>query len=243
MNKLLSNIEKNAIIGKVNSIRPKVILKLIEENFNEPVEMRLNVPSSEIGSLTTLEATMIISLLKLIKPSIIFEFGTFLGYSTSIFLKNSSKDCITYSIDLGDEIKDQYKSDNIDKNLVLNNDIVNDNFLRIVQSKKGPIYIKNETENKERLKLLYGDSLEISIDDLKLKEKVQFVFIDGGHTYNIVQSDTKKSFQMVNQGILVWHDYNSKIHGDVTKFVDELSKDNIIYHIENTMLAFCVISE
>ena len=37
--------------------------------------------------------------------------------------------------------------------------------------------------------------------------------------------------------IIVWHDYRSKIHEDVTKYIDELSKDKKIVYVQNTMLA------
>ena len=112
----------------------------------------------------------------------------------------------------------------------------------MVQSKSGPIYIKKEIDkNKNRLQLLHGDSTKLSVNDLSLNNIVNFVFIDGGHTYDIIKSDTEKSFQMVKNGIIIWHDYNSKIHGDVTTYLNELSKDKKIFHIENTMLAFHII--
>jgi hypothetical protein len=44
-------------------------------------------------------------------------------------------------------------------------------------------------------------------------------------------------------GIILWHDYESKIHGDVTDFVNNLSIKNTIYHVENTMIAFMLIGK
>jgi hypothetical protein len=223
-------------------IRPKIILQRLENSFKRPVEMKMNIPSSEIGSLTTIEATMLICLIKLIKPSKIFEFGTFLGYSTSLFLKNSNKKCVTISIDLGTQISYNELKNGINENDILKNDKTNDDYLRIVQSKSGPIYIKTDIERKNnRLILLNGDSREISLERLGIIGAVNFVFIDGGHTYDIVKSDTEKALKMVKKGIIVWHDYNSKIHGDVTSFVDQLSSSKKIFHIENTMLAFHIV--
>jgi hypothetical protein len=241
MNKFSKYLNSNYNLGDVNKIRPKVILKSVENLYKNPVEMKLCVPSSEIGSLTTLEASMLISILKIFKPKVVFEYGTFLGYSTSIFLKNTSKNCKVFSIDLGNELS-QYEISDVNVKEILQNDKVNDDYLRMVQSKSGPIYIKKEIDkNKNRLQLLHGDSTKLSVNDLSLNNIVNFVFIDGGHTYDIIKSDTEKSFQMVKNGIIIWHDYNSKIHGDVTTYLNELSKDKKIFHIENTMLAFHII--
>lgn len=233
---------ENSVAGRVLKIRPKAILKLIEKSYSKPVDMKLQIPSSEIGSLTTLEATMLISFIKIINPSFIFEFGTFLGYSTSIFLKNSDEKCNVYTIDLGEEIGNIDHSKKIDFESVLKNDEINDDYLRIMQSKKGPIFINDYIQTEDnRLKLLQGNSLDLSISEISLESKVNIVFIDGGHTLNIVKKDTENAFKMIKTGVIIWHDYNSQIHGDVTKFVDELAKEKVIYHIDNTMLAFHVL--
>lgn len=241
MNNLKLTLEANGKPGIVNKIRPKIILQQIENTISKPVEMKLNIPSSQIGSLTTLEATMMIALMKLTDPKAIFEFGTFLGYSTSLFLKNSNKKCTVYSIDLGEiEMKQEENTFNMDT--VLSNDIINDDFLRSIQSTKGAFYIKDDIDNKNpKLQLLFGDSTKFSVSEKNLKNAIEFIFIDGGHTFNIVQSDTNKAFEMVESGVILWHDYNSKIHSDVTDFVDSLAKERMIFHIEHTMLAFTII--
>ena len=74
-------------------IKPKVVFMKIEASDPAPVSMRINVPSSDIGSVTLLEAAALVSLVKLVKPRKIFEFGTFLGYSTSLLVENSADDC------------------------------------------------------------------------------------------------------------------------------------------------------
>ena len=43
-----------------------------------------------------------------------------------------------------------------------------------------------------------------------------------------------------DNGIIVWHDFNSKIHSDVSEYLSVKSKEIKIYHIENTMLAFYI---
>jgi hypothetical protein len=40
--------------------------------------------------------------------------------------------------------------------------------------------------------------------------------------------------------IIVWHDYKSKIHTDVTKYLNNFNKKKNFFYIKNTMLAFAM---
>lgn len=237
--KTFKNKLYSSSVNGVNKIRPKVLLQFLEKNYTQPIEMRINIPSSEIGSLTVLESTMLVSLLKISNPKVIFEYGTFLGYSTSLFLKNSEENCKVISLDLGADLE---QTENIDVTKILVNDDINDRYLKIVQSKLGPIFIKEDIKNKnERLELIYGDSTRMSVNSMKLNKKVNFIFVDGGHDYRVIKKDTENALKMIDTGIIIWHDYDSKIHKDVTTFVNNFSVDKHIFHIENTMLAFYIV--
>ena len=52
---------------------------------------------------------------------------------------------------------------------------------------------------------------------------IDFAFIDGGHTEEIVASDTEGVFSCMEKGVIVWHDYKSGIHSDVTKYLQKQS--------------------
>jgi hypothetical protein len=65
------------------------------------------------------------------------------------------------------------------------------------------------------------------------------IFVDGGHDLKTILSDTKNSNIIAKKNaIIFWHDYNSKIHTSVSKFINKYGKNKNIYHIENTMLVF-----
>ena len=69
---------------------------------------------------------------------------------------------------------------------------------------------------------------------------MDLIFIDGGHTYSVVNNDTEKSFNMLgNNGIILWHDYvpGKKSSKDIVKYLGEISKNKQIFHIKNT--SFC----
>jgi len=238
MKQFKTYLDEISLKEEVTKIRPKTIFKFIEETSKGPVNMNFYIPSSEIGSLTTLECSILISLIKIFNPKSIFEFGTFLGYSTSLLLKNSDESCKVFSIDLGNDIN----ASNIDYSKILSNDEVNDAYLKIIQSKLGPTYIQQEmAAGNDRLKLLYGNSMEIDTKSLQLYKNMNFVFIDGGHDFETIKSDTNKAYEMIDSGIIIWHDYSSKIHTDVTEFLNIHCKNRRIFHVENTMLAFEII--
>ena len=75
----------------------------------------------------------------------------------------------------------------------------------------------------------------------KYRNKFDLIFIDGGHTYSVVKSDTEKSFDMLSKnGIILWHDYvpGKKSAKDVVKYIHELSSNKKIFHLRNTSLCY-----
>jgi len=219
------------------TIKPKLIFELVEKSFANIPIINLPVPSSQIGSVTTLEASLISSLLFLRSPKTVFEFGTFLGYTTSILLQNTEPSTKVFSIDLPHTIMPENgTADLIDWNLIRSNDAYNDAYLTEQASISGERYLNLLTGN--RLTLIKQDSRQLAPENWGLLGNTDFIFLDGGHTDAIVRSDTQKSLEMLSpQGILVWHDYGSKIHNKVSDVVNEYSENNLVIQIKNTMLA------
>ena len=135
----------------------------------------------------------------------------------------------------------EIKFNNNDLSKVLIDDNLNDKYLSYKQSLEGPIYLQQFLKsNDHRIKILKSNSL--TFDEAHFTDEIDFVFVDGGHLFDIIKNDTEKSFKMLKKGgVIVWHDYDSKIHSDVTDFLDELSFSKKIFHIDNTLLAFHII--
>lgn len=222
-------------------IKPRVLFGLMEEFYPEPQKISLAMPSSQIGSVTTLEASLLCSLLLIKKPRKIFEFGTFLGYTTSLFLMNSPQCATVFSLDLPTiESSNSSHLTELDWNKVKSDDAYNDAFLTSFSQSKGELYLTNH-RNDPRLTLLKQDSRDLWQLMDKFERTFDFIFVDGGHSEEIASIDTNNGLQMLtDQGIMIWHDYNSKLHTSVTNVVNKFAEERSVVSIESTMLAFTI---
>ena len=219
-------------------IKPRVIFELAEKNLTSPAEMKLPIPSSLLGSVTMLEAAILTTLLKLFEPRFIVEFGTFLGFSTNLLLKNSGEAKVL-SIDLpawisvSDDVQCYSDAD------LHSSDRMNDEYLRWVQATRGHPYLDGLTDaDLQRLILIKADSKSVSVSTLEEHGRPDFTFIDGGHDRETVESDTMTTIlAMGGSGVVVWHDFESAIHSDVTRFLLEWPEAPQLVAVESTLLA------
>jgi predicted O-methyltransferase YrrM len=229
----------------VVAIKPKVLFLKIEAENAGPVPMTINVPSSGLGSVTLLEAASLISIIKLIRPRKIFEFGTFLGYSTSLLVENSSEECAVYSLDLGGSHASAEAAESYADADLRRDGNINDDYLRAVQSASAPRYLGGLSDaGKARVTLLQQDSRAFDPAAHDLTGAVDLVFVDGGHDLETVAIDTANARKMIgDSGVIVWHDFRSTIHGDVTTFVETLAKDDLVLHVQHTMMAMLLVGD
>ncbi len=194
-------------------------------------------PPISIGSVTLVDQIVLLCLDELVRPDSILELGTFQGFTTHLLAKNSSARSI-YSVDLPPT--DRVLIDQPDAHKVLQDGDYNDNFLRDIQNRSGEIYLGALTDaEKQRIRLIKQDSTEL--DFVKSVGNIEFAFIDGGHHYDVVRSDTEKTLGILKQGVIVWHDFASGIHSDVTRFLHERSKHTRIFHVLGSLCAFELI--
>lgn len=217
----------------LQTIRPNKILKLLKlKKLNN--NLSLKIPDGEIGSTTILEKVMLVAFSRLIKSKTIFEFGTYKGETTELFLINNlCKNLI--SIDLPILVKQKKLS-----NLNLLNDLQNDKFLSINRSNATDKKLKSlSKKNLIKLNLIKIDSRIFKPKNLV--NNVDFIFIDGGHSYQIIDNDTQIAFKLLRNrgdGIIFWHDYDLKIHSKVTLYLNKLSLKKKLFRIGDTSLVF-----
>ena len=68
---------------------------------------------------------------------------------------------------------------------------------------------------------------------------LDFVFIDGGHDFEHVQNDSRKPYDVLPGGWLVWHDFNSTVPWvQVREAIEQIGLEEAATHVEGTEVAF-----
>lgn len=167
-----------------------------------------------VGMTSDYEAWIISSLSKISKN--IFEFGTCSGKTTFLMALNSSSDAKITSITLNPTKLDYIIKNNQDNPVSfrnIKNESVYDKFLF------------SDTHIENKINVIFQNSLDFN--EKQIKNKMDLIFIDGGHTYSVIKNDTEKSLNMIApNGIILWHDYvpGKQSSKDVVKYLEEISK-------------------
>lgn len=208
-------------------VRPHVVFDLIDRVDGDFNEMRLIVPNryTYSGSPTLLEKSLIFALMKYSNPAHIFEFGTYVGSTTRLFHDNTSNEVEIFTIDIGNLTQE-----------TLDRDVSIDGIELINKTQASGA---NHIKGLDRITKIICDS---TLYDYSQLPDFDFIWIDGGHDLCIVEPDTHHAFQILNRtnpnACIAWHDYNSALYPDLTRFINDLSNYRDIYYIEGTMVCF-----
>lgn len=177
------------------------------------------------GLSTAPEELVFLALLtRHLKPSHIFEIGTFHGRTALHFALNSPPECKVYTLDLleSERVEMMRQANEYDARL-------------IQQCQVGLDYAG--TPAAEKIEQLRGNSM--TFDFSPYFGRMDLVFIDGSHHYPAVRSDTVNALKMARPGgLVVWHDFaNYGAYHDVTRAVLELVPGNEVLQIANSQLA------
>ena len=92
--------------------------------------------------------------------------------------------------------------------------------------------------DRNRIAQIFCDSRVF--DTTPYRESMDYIFIDGDHSYEGVKNDTEKALQMLRSGgVIVWHDYAAKSPG-VLKYLAEFSQERPLFRLRKTCLAVYV---
>lgn len=153
------------------------------------------------------EAVVIAKIIQSRRPLTLFEIGTFEGRTTLSMAANSPPEAIVYTLDLSKGGERRTK-------------------LRLMPGERE--YIEGElvarvypgSDVGSKIIQLYGDSA--NFDFAPYYNSVDFVFVDGSHSYEYVLNDSWQALRMLRngRGIILWHDYND--FEGVTRALNEL---------------------
>lgn len=161
----------------------------------------------ETGYENQVDMLYVAAIAKYLQAKNIFEFGTYLG-QTTYHLTFASADVSVTTLDLPPEGNPQAGQ-----------------YLGH--------YFKNSDKEAFIQQILCNS---YQFDPAPFKNQMDFIFVDGDHSFDGVKNDTEKAFEMLAPGgIIVWHDYAPK-HPDIVKFFAEFTQERPLFHIKKTCL-------
>ena len=186
---------------------------------NHPTGIRMN------------ELTYLCYLARFIPNAQIFEFGTSVGRTTLNLSLNVNGEGQVFSLDLpqdyraGDEKLPYAKIQQSEVELYPR--------AHYIREHPGPLPIT----------LLTGNSL--TFDFSPYYGRMDLVFVDGGHSLDVVANDSEQAFRMLKpgRGIIAWHDYWSFNCPEVVRSVNVLADQHAIAQLLGTRMAIFIKNE
>ena len=181
------------------------------------------------GNVTVEEVCKIALILRWLRPSRVFEFGTYNGMTTLQIALNVPDSCEVFTLDLDpdDKAVTELSIGAIDQ---------------YIAEKTGAFDVKVgeyflDTPQQDKITQLLGDSM--TFDYSPYYGTVDLVFVDAGHTYDYVKSDTENAFRLIKPGgVILWHDFLRVLHPGVTRCIAEYAQTGTpIHQLRGTNLA------
>jgi predicted O-methyltransferase YrrM len=194
-----------------------------------PADVRL-LFGNRYGNVSLLESLALAYLARASRAETVFEIGTYDGFSTYHLARNTGETARVYTLNL--PLEGRTAGDLPQYSLLEHHgDATTD--AELARRGLGAVYRASDAAGK--VTQLLGDSL--TYDFAPYAGKVDLVFIDGGHSYRHVRSDTENALRMLSpHGIIVWHDFNTQ-HRDIYRYLATLAATRPLYHLADTRLA------
>lgn len=150
----------------------------------------------------------------------VFEFGTYLGRTT-------------YHLALGEHVERVYTLD-LDPAGAYPKGLKIGRAIRAVHERALQGHFYQGSAVAGRIEQLHGDSR--TFDYAPYAGQMDLVFVDGGHTYEMVANDTQHALSLVKPGgLIIWHDFAPKGR-DVAALAREFARERPLFWIEDTSL-------
>jgi hypothetical protein len=189
---------------------------------------RVHLPAvlNTAGGTRLDELATLASVTCVLRPARVFEIGTFMGRTTSVFVLNASGgEVLTLDLPPDASPPGGNAAAYIDTDVKLVAERRVGSFLRDLGLEHG-------------YRQLYADSLQF--DPRPFAGSVELGFIDGAHARQYVENDTRKmAVMMADRGMVFWHDYGGRGRfRDLKEYLDGLARSIPLYRVPNTTLAW-----
>lgn len=156
-------------------------------------------------------------------PKLIFEIGTFIGYTSLHMALNTPDDTRIHTLDLPPDHRSPSLRTTATDHKLIGRDV-------------GPALFE-ETHVGHKVRRHFGDSA--TFDYSPWHNSVDLFFVDGAHSYDYVRSDTENALACTRSGgVIVWHDYGRLEQSGVTRYLHELAVDRQIFAVPNGSVAY-----
>lgn len=214
--------------------KPIPIVPTIElaEVVSEHVPIQVREPVAIDGNISLAEIAVLSKLVKRYTPNRLFEIGTFDGRTTLNLAANASEEAEIYTLDLP---KDKLSATDLP--------LEAGEEKYVDKAVSGARFLGTDCEQK--ITQLYGDSA--TFDFSPFFNTVDFIFIDGSHSYEYVLNDSKQALELLRdgRGLILWHDYGKPWWLGLTTALNEMysagKEFKNIQHIQGTSLVYLVI--
>lgn len=181
--------------------------------------------NEEFGGVSLREAQVLAASIRMEKPRLLFEFGTFNGSTTLIMAVNAPPDAKIHTLDLPE-----------------------DHPLRGTKNEPEQYFPQQHIKPKSVGQRFHDSPLGGKIqqhfasskdfDYSFLAGQVDWIFIDAAHTYEYVKNDTEHALRMLRKGgTIFWHDVNLTFDG-LCKSLEEFAGQMPLVRIAGTSLAY-----
>lgn len=175
--------------------------------------------------LYTHHVCVLAALVAYLRPKRIFEFGTYQGEMTANFALNAPQNCRIFTLDLPPEQQTTRLP-------------ATESDLYLAGNRHFSLEFESLPEAAERITQLHCDSADF--DSSPYTSSMDFIFVDGAHSYEYVANDSRHAFRMLRPGgVVVWDDYGwyGSYWEGVSKYLQEEAQRRPIFHLEDTRLA------
>jgi predicted O-methyltransferase YrrM len=188
---------------------------------DDEVATRISDWRLQDGGTAPYESFCLAAITRFLKPLCVFEIGTFRGQTTALFAQNTPPEAHIYTLDLQPaEIP------------ALPQRPVGGDLRYIEKERVGELIDRCPSRSKITQRL--GDSTRFDFDPYA--GQCHLVFVDAGHAYPYVKSDTENAFRLLAPGgVILWHDYKPGCPG-VVQALHETNADRPLQHIAGTSL-------
>jgi len=180
------------------------------------------------------DTAILLALAKLVRPRTIFEFGTYIGAQTLNLAANFPEAHI-YTLDLDQTAVSGQEGKSSD--LKARFGTQEREVLTHLEFQDRLAFLN--TSYEKRITRLYGDSNKYDFSGLA--NRMDVVYIDGGHDPVTFDSDTKNAFHIVSQGhpaCIAWHDCGNVRYPHIMDYPDKLSEAKDLFYVEESWTAF-----